>query len=329
MMLAPSARRRITMAVVAALLQGCVRLPSLVGRSTSLTIPETADTRLGRAVLPLVRAHADTTGVVALRDGRDAFAVRALLADAAERTIDAQYYVWHDDMTGTLLFDALRRAADRGVRVRLLLDDNNTRGLDPLLAALDAHPGIEVRLFNPAVHRGWRRYVDFLVDFGRMNRRMHNKSFTVDDQVTIVGGRNVGDEYFGAGDGALFSDLDVMAIGPIVNTVSRDFDRYWASESSFPADRIVAPAAPSVLSALDRDVAQVNGDSASQSYLRALADSRLVRALLANEVPFVWAPVTMLSDDPAKGLGRVPDDSLMWPQLRKALGRPNSEVDDV
>ena len=140
-----------------------------------------------------------------------------------------------------LLFDALRAAADRGVRVRLLLDDNNTRGSTPLLAALDAHPNIEVRLFNPFVIRA-PRWIGYVTDFFRLNRRMHNKSFTADNQATIVGGRNIGDEYFGATNGVLFADLDVLAVGPVVAEVAKDFDRYWASGSSYPVEGLL-PAA--------------------------------------------------------------------------------------
>src|SRR6185436_11269917 len=122
-------------------------------------------------------------------------------------------------------------------------DDNNTAGLDDAIAAVDSHPRIEVRLFNPFVVRGVRA-AGYLTDFPRLNRRMHNKSFTADNQVSIVGGRNVGDEYFGATDGVLFADVDVMAVGPVVSEVSAEFDRYWASESSYPADRLLHPVGP-------------------------------------------------------------------------------------
>jgi putative cardiolipin synthase len=128
--------------------------------------------------------------------------------------------------------------------------DNNTSGLDPTLAALDAHPNIEVRLFNPFAVRSLRA-IGYLTDFFRLNRRMHNKSFTADNQATIIGGRNVGDEYFGAtSESALFVDLDVMAVGPGVQAVSEDFDRYWASESSYPADRLLAPVAAAEIAEL-------------------------------------------------------------------------------
>ena len=175
-------------------------MPSLENRTASAAFPDTADTPLGRGIAPAAAAHPGLSGVHPLQRGHDAFAARALLARAATRSIDAQYYIWHGDLTGTLLFAELRAAAERGVRVRLLLDDNNTARLDPVIAALDAHPNIEVRLFNPFTIRS-PRLLGYLTDFARLNRRMHNKSFTVDNRATIVGGRNIGDEYLGAGEG--------------------------------------------------------------------------------------------------------------------------------
>ncbi|MEP6558105.1 MAG: phospholipase D-like domain-containing protein, partial [Burkholderiales bacterium] len=217
-----STQRYLAGAVTAAftlLLTACSSLPPLDGRSVSTALQDTADTALGQAIQPRVQAHPAESGIHLLDDSNDAFAARMLLAHRAERSLDVQYYIWHDDLTGTLLFEALHQAAERGVRVRLLLDDNNTSGLDGLLAALDSHPNIEVRLFNPFAVRS-PRAIGYLTDFFRLNRRMHNKSFTADNQVTIVGGRNIGDEYFGAGTGTLFADLDVMAIGPVVAAVS-------------------------------------------------------------------------------------------------------------
>src|SRR5256884_9793234 len=172
----------------------------------------------------MVEAHPGQSGVFALQEGLDAFAARVLLAGAAEHTLDVQYYIWHHDMSGTLLLEALHRAADRGVRVRLLLDDNNTTGLDPWIAALDAHPNIEVRLFNPFKHRRWR-VLDYLFDFARGNRRMHNKSFTADGQATIIGGRNVGEEDFGAGQGISVVDPDVVALAAVGAEGNRAFER--------------------------------------------------------------------------------------------------------
>jgi putative cardiolipin synthase len=316
-------------AAAATAMLGCVRLPSLDGRLVSVAFDQTAETRLGQASLAQTSAHRGLSGVIALPNGPDAFAARMVLADAAEVSLDAQYYVWHDDMTGALLFDALRRAANRGVRVRLLLDDNNTAGLERILAALDAHPNIQVRLFNPVAHRDWRRVLDYLVDFRRLNRRMHNKSFTVDNQVTIVGGRNVGDEYFGAGENPLFADLDVFAIGPVVVDVSREFDAYWASESSYPADRLLKATRTEDTAIVADAATRVMEDSAALVYRRSLEDSPFVRDLLARRLAFDWAHTTVLSDDPRKGLGGGNDDSLLWPQLRLRLGRPTTRLDLV
>ena len=209
-------------------------LPSLANRGVSAALADTDTTRLGRAISPLIKAHPGMCGVYALPDGREAFAARMLLAQAAQRSLDVQYYIWRQDMSGMLLFDALRRAAERGVRVRLLLDDNNTAGLDKILAALDSHANIEVRLFNPfAVRR--HRWLGYLTDFSRLNRRMHNKSFTADNQVTIVGGAQYRRRIFRCDHWRPFVDLDVMAVGPVVGEVSGDFDRYWGSDSAFPS----------------------------------------------------------------------------------------------
>lgn len=275
--------------------------------------------------MPRVRLHPGKSGIVELRDGREAFAARALLADAAERTLDIQYYIWRNDMSGTLLFDALRRAADRGVRIRLLLDDNNTAGLDTLIAALDAHPQIEVRLFNPFTLRGWRM-LNYFTDFARLNRRMHNKTFTADNQVTIVGGRNVGDEYFDAHQDFSFVDLDVLAIGPVVDDVSADFERYWQSASSYPAASIL----PKVDHVTIRDVAaaaeRVTQSPASTAYLRALATSHFVHDLLVGTLGYRWSRTHMVSDDPAKGLGQRGPRGTLLQRLEEVLGKPLREL---
>jgi putative cardiolipin synthase len=290
-----------------------------------VTSSDTARSTLASACLPLTREHPGRSGIIPLRDGYDAFAARVLLADAAEASLDVQYYIWHDDLSGMLLLDALRRAADRGVRVRLLLDDNNTGGLDELLAILDAHPGIEVRLFNP-FRRRRARWLDYLTDFSRLNRRMHNKSFTADGQVTIVGGRNVGDEYFGAGHDVLFVDLDVVAIGPVVGDVSRDFERYWHSESAWPVGRVLRPAGAAQLTRLTDIVARVVRHPDAAAFVRAVEGAPLVRDLVKGHPTLEWAATTMVSDDPAKGLGRAADDALLWSKLSALVGPPASEL---
>ncbi|NLD69459.1 MAG: phospholipase D family protein [Limnobacter sp.] len=312
-------------ALFVALLGGCAPLPSLENRTISTVPRDTADTRLGRRIEPLAAAHPGKSGIHPLADSLDAFAARVLLARAADRSLDIQYYIWRKDTTGMLLFRELYAAAERGVRVRLLLDDNNTQDLDPTLVALESHPNIEVRLFNPFAIR-WPRALGFLTDFSRLNRRMHNKSFTADNQATIIGGRNVGDEYFGATDGLLFSDLDVLAVGPIVDDVSTDFDRYWASDSSYPADRLLQAADPGALDELARVSFGLDQHPEIAPYLRAVSRTAFMDSLTAGKLPLEWANMRMVSDDPAKGLGKAEREQMMPVQLLEALGRPSTEV---
>jgi putative cardiolipin synthase len=278
------------------------------------------NTSLARWLAPETSRYPGLSGIYALPNGRDAFVARTALADTAESAIDAQYYIWHNDTTGRLLLQALRRAADRGVRVRLLLDDNNTTGMDATLIALDAHPQIEVRLFNPLMHRRLRA-LDYLSDFFRTNRRMHNKSFTVDGHATVVGGRNVGDEYFGAGDGVAFADLDVLAVGTVVEAVARDFDRYWVSGSTYPLRSVVTDPTPEA-----DPGAQAANDKLTEAYLRALAQSGLVRQLSTGRLPLTWSAVRLVSDDPSKGLGHAGPAQTLLGQLNHELDRATQRL---
>ncbi|MFZ5483910.1 MAG: phospholipase D family protein [Pseudomonadota bacterium] len=307
--------------VLVSILGGCAGLPSLEDRPVSAALTETGSTRLGRAIAPQVAAHPGRSGIHPLLDARDAFAARLLLAQHAERSLDVQYYLWRLDQTGTQLFDALRAAADRGVRVRLLLDDgNHSLALDDTLAALDGHAHIEVRLFNPFPTRGLHA-LGYLADFPRLNRRMHNKSFTADNQASVIGGRNIGDEYFGNDADLAFIDLDVLAIGPVVSELSRDFDRYWASASAYPIDRLLAPAPPA---ALDRAKAPAQGADG-----QALADSEFARRWTEGTLKFEWAVTHLVSDDPAKGLDRSHAEAALAAQLTRVLGAPARQFDLV
>ena len=286
----------------------------------------TTETRLGRSVAPRARQHPGQSGIVELRDGREAFAARVLLADNAERTLDLQYYIWRNDMSGALLFAALCRAADRGVRVRLLLDDNNTNGLDAFLGALASHPNIQVRLFNPFRLRRWRP-LEYLTDFARLNRRMHNKSFTVDGEVAIVGGRNIGDEYFDAHQEMSFVDLDVMAAGPVAGEIANDFERYWRSESARPAESILGRARAAtvreVIAAAERALQQ----PAAVAYINALQSCGFVNDLLTGTVDYRWAATRLVSDDPAKGLGRQRPHGTLLERLMDTLSIPRRELE--
>jgi putative cardiolipin synthase len=312
------------------LLTGCASLPTLEGRSETRAQTDTESTRLGRSVASRAAAHPGKAGIHALTQPKDALVARVLLAEAAEKSLDVQYYIWHDDQTGTLLFEAMWRAAQRGVRVRILLDDANTEGLDQLIAALDSHPNIEVRLYNPLMQRK-ARLLNFVTDFTRVNRRMHNKSFTADSQVSIVGGRNVGNEYFGAGDAAPFADLDVIAVGPVVREVSNEFDLYWNSASAYPADRIVRSADYTVAAeTIGMKFRTARDDPESVSYLEALRTTDLVKELLAGRLPLDWANAQVVRDNPAKTLDTHDrTDVLLISDLLNKIGHPAKSFDLV
>ncbi|HEI1898878.1 TPA: phospholipase D family protein [Escherichia coli] len=238
--------------------------------------------RLASAVLPLCSQHPGQCGLFPLEKSLDAFAARYRLAEMAEHTLDVQYYIWQDDMSGRLLFSALLAAAKRGVRVRLLLDDNNTPGLDDILRLLDSHPRIEVRLFNPFSFR-LLRPLGYITDFSRLNRRMHNKSFTVDGVVTLVGGRNIGDAYFGAGEEPLFSDLDVMAIGPVVEDVADDFARYWYCKSVSPLQQVLDVPEGEMADRIELPASWHN-DAMTHRYLRKMESSPFINHLVDGTV---------------------------------------------
>ena len=314
---------------LAALITGCASLPPLDERTVTSALADTAQTRLGRAVSPGVAANPGKTGIHALPQPRDAFAARVVLAAAAEKALDVQYFIWHRDQVGNLLFEALWQAAERGVRVRLLLDDYNTRGLDPTIAVLDAHPNIEVRLYNPVIQRD-ARALNLLLDFTRVNRRMHNKSFTADNQVSIVGGRNIGNEYFGAGSGIGFTDLDVIAVGSAVRDVSKEFDLYWNSLSAYPAASFAGTPGPDAAANLESTFTATRADPESAAYLEAARTTPLVRDLLDRQLVLEWTTAQVVHDDPAKTLdttGRT--DVLLFPNLVQMIGRPQRTLDLV
>lgn len=322
---AQSAVRGLACALLLAV-AGCASLPHDFERETSQALTRTEDTRLGRAVTPLTRAHPGRTGSYVLLNGREAFAARALLAGSAERSLDVQYYIWHGDTSGSLLASMLWDAAERGVRVRVLLDDQNTVGLDEEIAALDTHANIELRLFNPYANRTFR-VGDLLTDFGRVNRRMHNKSFTADNQVTVVGGRNIGDEYMGANSPVAFTDLDLVSIGPVVPEVSAVFDSYWNSDSAYPVARLLPPPTAVAMDEIRAAWQLRRTRPESIRYLDAMRSLSLVPQMQQGTLPLYWAPARVVTDHPAKVL--QPDDRSalhLLPRLREALGEPKQEL---
>ena len=224
-----------TLTIIACLgVAACSSLPEHIQAPPSYAISDSADTRLAKFSQPIMQQwQPDQSGFRPLGDGVEALLARLALADMADKTLDVQYYIWHDDLTGRHFANALLKAADRGVRVRVILDDLGANADDDILAAIDLHPNIEIRLFNPVASRTFRG-LSMLSDFSRVNRRMHNKAFIADNQAAIVGGRNIGDEYFDASGDVAFGDLDLISVGPVVRQVSNAFDRYWNSRSVVP-----------------------------------------------------------------------------------------------
>ncbi len=317
--------------ILSILLTGCQSLPSLEGRTQSQAYSkeQVADTYFAKALAPIEQQNGSKkSGIYPLIEADEAFAARMMLAKYAQRSLDVQYYIWRHDMTGTMLFEALHAAADRGVRVRLLLDDNNTNGAEPVLQALHSHSNIEVRLFNPFMLRK-PRWPGFVTDFSRLNRRMHNKSFTADNALTIIGGRNVGDEYFGATDDVLFADLDVLTAGAAVQDVSNDFDKYWRSASSYPLDRVVLSKHSMTLDDLRKEAQAIAASAGAQQYVESLRESPFITQLEEHNLGFEWLKVRMVSDDPRKGLGLAEKESLLIQQFQDIIGNPTVDVELV
>lgn len=321
---------RLLIVVLATLLLAGCALPPVKDRpdSSAIAADQARLTPIGHAIEPQRKAHPGKVGIYLLDDPSTTFATLTHLARTAQRTLDVQYYIWYEDRAGTLLLRELLDAAERGVRVRLLLDDQGTRQLDAELAALDAHPNVEVRLFNPFLARN-ARWLAFLTRFERANRRMHNKVLIADNAALVSGGRNIGDSYFGATDGFLFSDLDILAIGPVVDDVSAGFDDYWDSEPAYPAEQILPPPQDDVLDELDWKADALALAPHTQDLLVAVRENFVVGNLLRGELGLIWAPTELVIDPPRKGLGPVALEDLLTIDLRDKLGVPQQSVDII
>jgi putative cardiolipin synthase len=269
-------------------------------RTPSTTFAEPQATSVGALFQEAVDRHPGLSGFDLIREGDRAFMARLAMADLAEKSLDAQYYIWDGDTTGKILAGHLMRAADRGVRVRVLIDDNyRTQETDFAMAVLDAHPNIEIRFFNPVTNRGWR-WASFAGDFSRVNHRMHNKLFVMDNAVGIVGGRNIGDVYFGVRADHNYRDLDVLTVGPIANELSASFDLFWNSEWAIPAAAVVPsqPSEPELRDAMQRLEAQVAATSYPYPIYEKVTD--LQARLVALRDRLVWAPGRVLVENPSR-----------------------------
>ena len=276
----------------------------------SRALPTTDTSALDQAVLALLDAGNGESAALFLADNLDAFALRALSARAAGRSLDIQYYLWHDDLSGRLLAREALEAARRGVRVRILLDDINARGIDRALLALDEHPAIEVRLYNPFRNRkGLMRTLEMIVRAFRVNHRMHNKAWIADGRMAIVGGRNLGDEYFGAANQMNFRDLDMGLVGPVVTQAERVFDEYWNSAAAIPI-RSLKKRSRIGLAGFAAKLEQSAGDQRAAPFLERVEASGDIHALLASD-PELYRGTSfhIIADPPIKWKS---DDRSIW-----------------
>ena len=296
--------RRLSLFALLFMTAGCATIDYDYPRQEAYFLPETSDTYFGELIESAVAQRPpDHAGFYPMNDGVDALTARLLLTQKAEKSIDVQYYLIKNDIIGRVFIYSLLQAADRGVRVRLLVDDMFTSGYDIGLAALDSHPNFEIRIFNP-FHRGAAgRARSALTGFGRINRRMHNKSFTADNQITIIGGRNIADEYFGVREDAKFGDLDVMGIGPVVQDVSNMFDTYWNHETALPVPAFVQELddPEAALNELRERLANSMEDIRDSKYAKAV-ETKYLEYLKPGKRPFEWAPYELVVDSPDKGV---------------------------
>ena len=218
------------------LLTGCATLPDDLGQSYSESWPKPGETLLGSIVEEAAPEGSGLSGVELLAQPDRAFQTRFAVASLAQKSLDLQYYLWKGDLAGQLLAWRALQAADRGVRVRFLIDDIYHSGRDEVYALLDSHPNFEVRVFNPMANRGAARYLNYALNRKSLNHRMHNKIFLGDNAVAVMGGRNIGNDYFGVDTNANFLDLDALVAGPAAQEAGAAFDEYWNSRYAVPID---------------------------------------------------------------------------------------------
>ncbi len=278
-----------------------------------------------------VASPSDASGFRLMTLSTNALLSRVSLADQAEHSIDMQYYIFRSDATGRLIALHVLQAADRGVHVRILLDDLNLAADVLMFQALDAHPNIEVRLFNPLRTRDpttVSKAAQFLLEFRRLNRRMHNKSFIVDNDVAVIGGRNIGDGYFDANANNNFRDLDLLAIGPVVPTATSTFEAYWNSDAAHPLSEYHSKTHSEIGLAGLRATLEKNARKFDASaYKQAAADDLPNGASADRPGNWYWGHATLVADRPEKiAAGPERADLRIGPQLKALIDGAQSEV---
>ena len=314
------------------LLAACASLPpgSSYPKSVSNALARPEQSQLGVRLAAAKAAHPGLSGFKLLPVGIDSFLLRMEMASAATRTLDVEYFLIQSDDTGQLLIGALLRAADRGVRVRVLLDDAGSFGRDAQIRTLAGYPNIELRLFNPFAYRGsvdLLHVVEYAGDAARLNYRMHNKLMVADNEIGIVGGRNIGDEYFQGGRDFEFGDYDVIAAGPVVNQISKTFDTFWNSPMAIPIEALAeaTPTAPELDAYRDVLTAhEAHMIAADTPYMPRLIAGEPFASMLAGKSSLVWATAEVIYDSPQKSM--VEDGEQGGRLLRQRLGEVAKQV---
>ena len=299
------------------LVTACASLPTDYPRTESTALEDHHSTSMGQRFAAAEAEHPGESGFAILRYGRTGFNIRIGMIDLAEKTIDLQVYIWEPDETGRILAERLIRAADRGVRVRLLVDDMGLGASDEGVASMDAHPNIEIRIFKPFANRKNSTF-DFITDLNRVNHRMHNKFMITDNSFTVIGGRNIGDHYFSVNPDTNFRDLDIMAVGPVVRDISNVFDHFWQGDWAVPIEALVDR--PYTDADLKASTARLRENIAAGEYPYSIDDdvSELRARIAAAGALAIWAPGRVVWDDPAavKETGKAGD---LMAALRRKL----------
>jgi putative cardiolipin synthase len=305
---------------------GCATMPrgSSAPKSPSFALEQPDTTRLGHKFIAESQRHGGESGYHIINSGADALVTRIEMIDAAEKTVDMQYFIFRGDLTGLLIAESLKRAADRGVRVRILIDDGDTVAGDQKILALAKHANIEVRIFNPFDYRGHNallRHLDYVVHKGRLDYRMHNKLMVVDNSVALVGGRNVGAQYFQVEPDSQFADDDAFAAGVIAGKLSETFDAYWNSEFSVPATFLPNPKERSAEAAVSLE----DGD---KDYRAKIASGAPFREFISKDAALHWANATVVCDSPDKKdvAQRKKRGRLMAPQVTAVMAEAKNAL---
>jgi cardiolipin synthase C len=300
-----ASRSRWFVASVALALAACATAPPDIPKTPSTALADTADTPLAQVVAATRPAGNDETlsGMQLVSRGEEAYGTLYTLINHAQRSLDLQYYIIKDDPEARSLLRAAREAAERGVRVRILLDDFYTSGKDERIAWYSAHPNIDVRLFNPFMHGRQffaTRLMESVADLDRLNRRMHNKVFIADNAIAVTGGRNVGDEYYAHSNQTNFLDLDVLVGGPVVHDLSDTFDRYWNSPFAVPIEALTKHVAADAPTSDQKALTDPNDPVVKATAEAKYLGGRLDAELNAGRLPLTWAPTELIADKPSK-----------------------------